>query len=83
MQWASPSEKDTLTDTLKQKLWAAADQLHANFGRTALEFSHQLTLRLAQLTLMDQAPHTKIVSFIRAVGKKAEGLRDELLKGKA
>jgi type I restriction enzyme M protein len=39
MQWIAPSEKDTGTDTLEKRLWAAADQLRANSGLKAQEYS--------------------------------------------
>jgi len=31
MQWITPSEKDTATDTLGKRLWDAADQFRANY----------------------------------------------------
>ena len=39
MQWIAPSEKDLATDTLEKRLWAAADQLHANSGLTSQQQS--------------------------------------------
>jgi type I restriction enzyme M protein len=39
MQWIAPSEKDIATDTLEKRLWAAADQLRANSGLTAQQYS--------------------------------------------
>jgi hypothetical protein len=36
IQWIAPSEKDISTDTLENRLWAAADQLRANSGLTFL-----------------------------------------------
>ncbi|MSP38032.1 MAG: SAM-dependent DNA methyltransferase [Deltaproteobacteria bacterium] len=39
MQWIAPSEKDTATNTLETRLWAAADQLRANSGLTAAQYS--------------------------------------------
>jgi type I restriction enzyme M protein len=39
MHWIAPSEKDTATDTLEKRLWAAADQLRANSGLKAQEYS--------------------------------------------
>ena len=39
MQWIAPSEKDTSTDTLENRLWAAADQLRANSGLTSAQYS--------------------------------------------
>ena len=39
MQWIAPSEKDISTDTLEKRLWAAADQLRANSGLNAAQYS--------------------------------------------
>src|SRR5213593_1549499 len=39
MQWIAPSEKDTATETLEKRLWAAADQLRANSGLTSAQYS--------------------------------------------
>ncbi len=39
MQWIAPSEKDAATNTLEDRLWAAADQLRANSGLTAAQYS--------------------------------------------
>ena len=39
MHWVAPSEKDTATDTLEKRLWAAADQFRANSGLSAAQYS--------------------------------------------
>lgn len=39
MQWIAPSEKDTATDALENRLWDAADQLRANSGLNAAQYS--------------------------------------------
>ena len=39
MQWIALSEKDTATNTLEKRLWEAADQLRANSGLTAAQYS--------------------------------------------
>ena len=39
MLWIAPSEKDTATNTLEKRLWEAADQLRANSGLTAAQYS--------------------------------------------
>ena len=31
MHWVAPSEKDTASDTLEKRLWAAADQFRAAY----------------------------------------------------
>src|SRR5579871_352162 len=53
MHWVAPMEKDTATDTLERRLWAAADQLRANSGLTAAQYSQPVLglifLRFAEL----------------------------------
>src|SRR5438045_2728331 len=39
MNWIAPSEKDAANDTLEKRLWAAADQLRANSGLSAQQYS--------------------------------------------
>lgn len=39
MHWIAPPEKDTATATLEKRLWDAADQLRANSGLKAQEYS--------------------------------------------
>ena len=39
MHWIAPTERDTASDTLEQRLWAAADQFRANSGLTAAQYS--------------------------------------------
>jgi type I restriction enzyme M protein len=39
MRWIAPSERDTATDTLEKRLWDAADQLRANSGLNAAQYS--------------------------------------------
>ena len=39
MHWVAPTEKDTATETLEKRLWAAADQFRANSGLKAAEYS--------------------------------------------
>ncbi|NGZ98563.1 MAG: hypothetical protein CV089_21000 [Nitrospira sp. WS110] len=39
MLWVAPSEKDTATNTLEQRLWEAADQLRANSGLPSAPYS--------------------------------------------
>jgi type I restriction enzyme M protein len=40
MLWVAPSEKDTGTQTLEDRLWQAADQLRANSGLTSAQSLH-------------------------------------------
>ena len=39
LQWIAPSERDTDSQTLENRLWAAADQLRANSGLTSTQYS--------------------------------------------
>ena len=39
MRWIAPSEKDTAATSLEKRLWDAADQLRANSGLKAQEYS--------------------------------------------
>jgi len=39
MHWVAPTEKDTANETLEKRLWAAADQLRANSGLNAAQYS--------------------------------------------
>lgn len=39
MHWVAPSEKDTANETLEKRLWEAADELRANSGLTAAQYS--------------------------------------------
>jgi type I restriction enzyme M protein len=58
MQWIAPSEKDTGTDTLEKRLWDAADQLRANSGLKAQEYSGPILglifLRFAEVRFIAQ-----------------------------
>src|SRR5438552_18372765 len=58
MQWIAPSEKDVATDTLKKRLWAAADQLRANSGLTSAQYSQPVLglifLRFAEVRFAAQ-----------------------------
>jgi type I restriction enzyme M protein len=39
MRWVAPPKKDAGTDTLEKRLWDAADQLRANSGLSAAQYS--------------------------------------------
>jgi type I restriction enzyme M protein len=39
MKWVAPSQKDNGTETLENRLWAAADELRANSGLTSAQYS--------------------------------------------
>jgi type I restriction enzyme M protein len=56
MKWIAPSEKDTGTETLEDRLWAAADQLRANSGLTSAQYSQPVLglifLRFAEVRFL-------------------------------
>ena len=56
MQWIAPSEKDTGTETLENRLWAAADELRANSGLTSAQYSQPVLglifLRFAEVRFL-------------------------------
>ena len=56
MQWIAPSEKDTSTGSLENRLWAAADQLRANSGLTPAQYSQPVLglifLRFAEVKFL-------------------------------
>ena len=58
MHWTAPSEKDTATDTLEKRLWAAADQFRANSGLSAAQYSQPVLglifLRFAEVRFAKQ-----------------------------
>jgi type I restriction enzyme M protein len=58
MQWIAPAEKDTGTETLENRLWAAADQLRANSGLTSAQYSQPVLglifLRFAEVRFLAQ-----------------------------
>ena len=39
MKWIAPQAKDAATETLEKRLWSAADELRANGGLTAAQYS--------------------------------------------
>ena len=42
MEWIAPASKDTATKTLEKQLWDAADELRANSGLTAAQYSQPI-----------------------------------------
>jgi type I restriction enzyme M protein len=65
MHWIAPASKDTATATLEKKLWSAADELRANSGLTAAQYSQPV------LGLI----------FLRFADAKFAARRAELAKG--
>jgi type I restriction enzyme M protein len=64
MHWIAPSAKDTAIATLEKRLWDAADQLRANSGLKAQEYSGPILglifLRFAEVRFASQ--HAKLES---------------------
>src|SRR5205809_2243908 len=58
MLWIAPSERDTGTETLESRLWAAADQLRANSGLTSAQYSQPVLglifLRFAEVRFLGE-----------------------------
>jgi type I restriction enzyme M protein len=58
MLWIAPTEKATGTETLENRLWAAADQLRANSGLTSAQYSQPVLglifLRFAEVRFLAQ-----------------------------
>src|SRR5437868_3485402 len=80
MQWIAPSEKDVATDTLEKRLWAAADQLRANSGLNAAQYSQPVLglifLRFAEIRFAKQRAKLELPSTSGrgAGGEGAAGL---------
>lgn len=77
MQWIAPSEKDIATDTLEKRLWAAADQLRANSGLTAQQYSQPVLglifLRFAEVRFAAQRARLEKASDSPARRSLGEG----------
>jgi type I restriction enzyme M protein len=56
MKWIAPPEKDAGTESLENRLWAAADQLRANSGLTSAQYSQPVLglifLRFAEVRFL-------------------------------
>jgi type I restriction enzyme M protein len=56
MKWIAPPEKDSGTESLEDRLWAAADQLRANSGLTSAQYSQPVLglifLRFAEVRFL-------------------------------
>jgi type I restriction enzyme M protein len=70
MRWIAPPEKDAATGTLEERLWAAADQLRANSGLTAQQYS-QPVLGLIFLRFAD----ARFTTLRRKLEGEAKGSR--------
>jgi type I restriction enzyme M protein len=74
MHWIAPSEKDTATDTLETRLWAAADQLRANSGLTSQQYSHPI-LGLIFLRFADARFSLRRPALEKSAGSARRGSR--------
>lgn len=70
MQWIAPSEKDAANHALEKRLWEAADQLRANSGLNAQQYSGPV-LGLIFLRFVD----VRFAKQRAALEKKATGSR--------
>ncbi len=70
MRWIAPPEKDTGTTTLERRLWEAADQLRANSGLTAQQYS-QPVLGLIFLRFAE----ARFLALRQALETQAKGRR--------
>jgi type I restriction enzyme M protein len=72
MQWIAPAEKDSATQTLEQRLWDAADQLRANSGLKAQEYSGPILglifLRFAEARFAAERAISRRLALRRAAG---------------
>ncbi len=75
MHWIAPTERDTATNTLEQRLWSAADQFRANSGLTAAQYSAPVLglifLRFAEarFTIRRAELETAVASSRRATSR--------------
>lgn len=70
MRWIAPTSKDTATATLEKRLWDAADEMRANSGHTAAQYS-QPVLGLVFLRFAD----AKFAARRAALERAATGRR--------
>ena len=76
MHWTAPSEKDTATDTLEKRLWAAADQFRANTGLSAAQYSQPVLglifLRFAEVRFTKQRATLEKISASSRRGSRVD-----------
>jgi type I restriction enzyme M protein len=76
MNWVAPSEKDSATDTLEKRLWAAADQFRANSGLSAAQYSQPVLglifLRFAEARFSKQRALLEKASASSRRGSRVE-----------
>jgi len=76
MQWIAPSEKDTATDTLEKRLWAAANQLWAGAGLKQSDYSEPILglifLRFAEVRFMGRRAELEKTSASSRRGSKVD-----------
>src|SRR5215468_5570768 len=74
MLWIAPTEKDTGTETLEDRLWKAADQLRANSGLTSAQYS-QPVLGLIFLRFAEVRFNKKRAAFEHEAAGSRRGSR--------
>jgi type I restriction enzyme M protein len=80
MHWIAPAEKDAGTETLENRLWAAADQLRANSGLTSGQYSQPVLglifLRFAEVRFnKKRAALERLYEYFLAEFARDEGSR--------
>lgn len=77
VNWIAPSEKDADNDALEKRLWAAADQLRANSGLSAQQYSQPVLglifLRFAEVRF---AKRRTVLEKVETSGRRASRLDD-------
>ena len=76
MQWIAPTEKDNGNATLERRLWDAADQLRANSGLTAAQYSQPVLglifLRFAEVKFAAQRAKLGVASASTRRGSRLD-----------
>lgn len=76
MQWIAPTERDEATNTLEKRLWEAADQLRANSGLKAGEYSVPILglifLRFAEARFSERRAELEAGAATSRRGSRAE-----------
>ena len=76
MRWIAPAEKDTASTSLEKRLWDAADQLRANSGLKAQEYSGPILglifLRFAEVRFAAQRAKLEKVNTTSRRGSRVD-----------
>jgi type I restriction enzyme M protein len=76
MRWIAPTERDAANESLEKRLWAAADQLRANSGLTAQQYS-QPVLGLIFLRFADARFEARHAALKLSIAGSRRGSRLE------